>query len=363
MTLRLLWKIVAILFWINALLLTIAVLSPYINPARFWIPAFIGLFFKALFLAALIFFFIYLVSRHLKYTILALVFIIISLPAVFRHLAMHALHKSQAIDQLRIISYNIEGLSYCSIYERDAAAKIVKHIVSQNPDVVCLQELSFAGHCQQMVKKLQQEVGLKFFYTDFNYSYKTTREGSGNGQIVLSRYPLFHFRMVVEAKATSNGAFYVEMKYGKDTLAIINTHLQSIGLTRQELTGGGALTDSEMKKYESGVRKIRKAFETRGLQVDKVKAAADSTPYPLIICGDFNDTPLSYSYKTIADSMQDAFLETGFGLGSTYAGALPFLRIDYILARPAFKVNNFRVLHWRESDHYAIESDISLTRK
>ena len=83
-------------------------------------------------------------------------------------------------------------------------------------------------------------------------------------------------------------------------------------------------------------------------------------PYPLIMCGDFNDTPLSYAYKKISNDLKDAFVYAGYGLGNTYSGNLPPVRIDFILHSPSFNSHEFKVHGILLSDHYPVSVFINM---
>jgi endonuclease/exonuclease/phosphatase family metal-dependent hydrolase len=244
--------------------------------------------------------------------------------------------------------------------EAPLAEKITDHLLSVHPDIICLQEVSYYSTCQKLIERLQQNSGLKYFYSDFNLTYKSKKVKSGNGQVILSRYPLFDYEELLKIKATSNGAFSIKAKIGRDTLSIINAHFQSIGLTQQEIRETQTLDNKDMREYKNSLRKFRYAFPMRGRQVDEVKAKIDKIKRRVILCGDFNDTPLSYTYSTLCNNLQDAWLKGGFGLGSTYAGNLPFLRIDYILLSHSLQVQQCKVMHWPESDHYALMCDIKI---
>jgi len=84
------------------------------------------------------------------------------------------------------------------------------------------------------------------------------------------------------------------------------------------------------------------------------------SPYPVILAGDFNDTPESYIYNQITRDFKDAFVESAGGLGYSYAGAIPMLRIDFTFIDPSFTALNHRVVHKKYSDHYPIISTIGI---
>ena len=90
------------------------------------------------------------------------------------------------------------------------------------------------------------------------------------------------------------------------------------------------------------------------------KVFIKKSPYPVLVVGDFNDTPQSYTYAQIADNLQDAFAKKGFGLGITYGGIVPALRIDYILASPSLPILSHRIFKKEYSDHYPIVAELGI---
>ena len=77
-------------------------------------------------------------------------------------------------------------------------------------------------------------------------------------------------------------------------------------------------------------------------------------PYSVILSGDFNDTPSSYIYNQLNDYLTDSFIKKGSGLSRTYAGNIPYLRIDYVFASDNFTVNQYSRELYYYSDHFPV---------
>jgi endonuclease/exonuclease/phosphatase family metal-dependent hydrolase len=118
--------------------------------------------------------------------------------------------------------------------------------------------------------------------------------------------------------------------------------------------------DSMLFASKSLAKKLKYAFSRRGYQADTVRRNLDASPYPLIVCGDFNDVPNSYAYFRIKGNRQDAFIAKNFGIGRTYVRISPTLRIDYILSSENFKVLQSRKIVNPYSDHYPVIADLLL---
>ena len=118
-------------------------------------------------------------------------------------------------------------------------------------------------------------------------------------------------------------------------------------------------TETDIEKSKNVIIKFKNAFLKRQVQADRVRAEIDKSPYPVIVCGDFNDVPNSYPYETIRKGLQDAFVKKGAGIGRTFSGISPTLRIDYIFVDRKFSVNQFIRIPKKLSDHFPIITDIS----
>jgi endonuclease/exonuclease/phosphatase family metal-dependent hydrolase len=110
----------------------------------------------------------------------------------------------------------------------------------------------------------------------------------------------------------------------------------------------------DIKEMREIASKLKSAFQTRAGQVREIKNIIDKTPYRVIICGDFNDTPVSYSYQKLRGDFNDAFVSSGSGFGRTYIGKLPSFRIDNIFHSDNFKSYNFQAYDFRASDHLPV---------
>ena len=148
-----------------------------------------------------------------------------------------------------------------------------------------------------------------------------------------------------------------------DTVRVFNIHLASIRLQESDI---GFVLNPDFNDQKSFTNqsatiyaKLTDAFVLRELQMKNVISDINSCPYPIILCGDFNDTPSSYVYTSLNKHLTDTFIIKGNKLSRTYAGNIPFLRIDYIFTSKHFKVNYFERVKKNYSDHFPLISIIS----
>jgi len=117
--------------------------------------------------------------------------------------------------------------------------------------------------------------------------------------------------------------------------------------------------EKELKKgFRTIYQRLSEAFVKRSVQTKKVLAHIGKSPYPSIVCGDFNDSPISFCYHSFSDQLIDSFKEAGNGIGNSYAGTMPSYRIDYIFHSPEFKASRYATLKDKLSDHYPVTVEI-----
>jgi endonuclease/exonuclease/phosphatase family metal-dependent hydrolase len=140
--------------------------------------------------------------------------------------------------------------------------------------------------------------------------------------------------------------------------------LQSIRFGQEDYKFINQIGYNIEEENTNGIKKIlsrlKIAFTKRASQAESVAASIRNSNHPVVLCGDFNDTPSSYSYKTISENLCDAFRESGSGLGTTYAGPFPAFRIDFILHSPQIKSFEYTTISQKLSDHFPISCILNL---
>lgn len=354
---------------IVVLLFLVACLAPYVSPETWWPISFITLFFPVLLLALVLFFICWLLFDY-KYCLLPMIPIVIGWKSISAFIAFnYPSREKQYADlpgSLNVMSYNVAQFGLYrekdSKYNREAMFALIK---KQEMDVVCFQDFYTSEKKNDFNNRedISREMKLpyRYFSSDFN------RNGMQHwGSIIYSRYPILQADKVkMSTGPRSESLIYADILRDKDTIRIINMHLASYRFDQQDYQS----IEKIRKQEDTGlvatmniVQKMKEAYVGRSRQADIVAAFIRKSPYPVIVCGDFNDTPASYTYFTIRGNLQDAFLRKGSGIGRTFAGLAPTLRIDYIFTDKTFKINSFRRINSSLSDHYPVIANLSIQK-
>lgn len=341
-----------LLFWIllvAGLAVVLSYLSVFISPRVSEIPMFFGYYYIPLVALNVVLLFVAL-FRH-SYS--AFIPIVALLPAIFHSdlFVKFGTEEKAAVEKgaVRIMTYNVGRYMAAGngVSSEVAARQILNLIVQNNPDIVCLQE--FITRDTSLISSQ---------LPDYPYRCGHFFHGSSYfGNITLSRYPIVGDTTITFTGST-NLCVKSDIAVGADVVSVFNCHLESYstsftsvikrltkkGYFKEEFVNiHGHLGDATMKRTE---------------QVRKIQAVEAGNPYPSVICGDFNDTPVSYTYRQLNKGRKDTFSEAGDGFSSTYSVLWPLLRIDYILIPEEFGCADHKVLRVPFSDHYPVISTI-----
>ena len=207
-------------------------------------------------------------------------------------------------------------------------------------------------------------------FTDYLYSYSLKDDFDNYhhfGRLIFSKLPIINKQTVVNYPNDYNATFqYVDVLKDNDTIRIFNVHLQSLKFTQANLSyldKAGLNSDSNITESKSIISKMKTGFIKRSIQANFIKDEINHSPYPVIVCGDFNDVPNSYAYETIGAGLQDAFVKKGSGIARTFSSISPTLRIDNIFSDKKFTVLQFTRVKKLLSDHFPIFADLILSHK
>ena len=228
---------------------------------------------------------------------------------------------------LKVLTYNVR-----SFIDDDGARcldSVVSLVKALNPDIVCFQEMGFADLADSLLRPLNH--------------LPRSLSRAALSPAVYSRYPIVRAHRV----DTMKNFVWADLKIGDDTVRIFNNHLHTTAIRRDDNTyieNREFLGDEDMGKLRSMVTRLSENNKQRAAQADSVARMIAESPYPVIVCGDFNDTPVSYTYRTVSRGLKDAFREAGRGYSHTYRGFFDMLRIDYVLCSDEFEPLSYEVI-------------------
>lgn len=345
-----------ILLFVNvcfALTLLMAYLAVHVNPEDFALPAFFGLAYPYLLLINIILAVIW--AMLLKFEAFISIIVIAIGFTHFTNFIKLSKSEGDNANTIKVLSYNVHLFNY---FENKNSAisekKVIAFIKSQEPDILCLQEFFALGNSAQKELEFKKALGSKY------YSHmKVLTKGKNRffGIATFSKYPIIKKGEIIHPNSSSL-SIYTDVLIQKDTFRIYNNHLLSFRLKRMDQSFIDKITTSDDRQTMNDVKSLsvslKKGFVQRSQQSQVVKDHINKSPFPVIVAGDFNDTPVSYSYRKIRKGLFDSFVQSGYGAGFTYKGNYPPNRIDYILYDNALTSINFEIIKLTYSDHYPI---------
>lgn len=310
--------------------LVIAYLTPYVSPSTFGSLTIVGIFAPILYAAVAVCMLLWLVTGRWKTALLVSIFLI---PGAFRitdfyNIAfMREVEQKHSRNDITLLTYNVRGF-----YDDDAKRSvrgIVDYIDAMEAlDVACFQEFDTTASDIESLDSLMEARKLIYKHDVKEF-----------GDVVLrsySRYPIIASGDIAGENRGTSQWVDVVVKRGiertADTLRVFNNHLHTMSISAndsEDIAEGKILQDGD--RMRSIVDRIANNSTIRVDHVDTLDMVVRNTPYEHVICGDFNDTPMSYVYGRLVESHSDAFVEVGKGYGYTFRPMYGTLRIDYVL--------------------------------
>lgn len=273
------------------------------------------------------------------------------------------LNTKSSIEQantINLLSYNVRLFNiFNHSKDKNAREKIFELISDKKPDLCCLQELYIDNKKGISLEELKQ----KLSSTPYSNIAWADRFGKNKhyGIATFSKFPMVN-KGVIRYPDSKNISIYSDIAFIEDTIRIYNNHLQSVRFIKRNID---FLVNLDLQSEEETILELRdissrlkNAYIKRAKQADILSKHIENSPYPVIVCGDFNDTPVSYTYRKIKGDLNDAFTVSGKGLGNTYSGTFPKVRIDYIFYSDEFSGFNYQTIKVEYSDHYPISCSL-----
>lgn len=336
-------KIVYFLNILVAILTLVGYVLPFLAPRIFPFLSVLTLGLPFLLMLNILFFFYWILQVRRQVFLSAFILLVgIGFVSKWYKFSPNTLTETQS--DFSLMSYNVRLFNKYKWLDSDSVLPNIKNFIyTQDPDILCIQEFSDIGENQFEAYKHKY-----IYYVNKNKTF---------GHAIFSKFPIIH-QGVISFENSNNNVIFADIIKDKDTLRVYSMHLQSIQITKDI-----AQIEQELSQEKSEIifRKIAKAFTEQQEQATIFKEHKEQCHYPIIICGDMNNSSFSYVYRSIKGNLNDAFEQAGNGFGKSYHFKYYPARIDYIFADKTLKIKEFKTFNQEEnSDHYPIKARFSL---
>lgn len=361
---KLIYKILKYLNFIFIVALLLSYLSVFVSPAKVWILAFFGLAYPYL-LIINVFFLILWIAKQKIFLIFPLIAILLGWNYLntYIRIPLNNKHPNKASIEtsFNLLSFNVRSFDLYQWSEKETTKdEIFQFINHQNFEIICFQDFFTRNIGALTEEDIQKKINQKY-QPHIEYSVESANQNLGIA--TFSKYPIVN-RGVIKFNKSFNASIYTDIVIKNDTLRIFNIHLQSIRFNEDNykfITNSKSLKEEEkLKEIKDISTRLRDAFIKRANQAETLSRHIKKSPYPVILCGDFNDVPVSYTYHTLRKNLKDSFVRAGRGIGSTYIGKFPSFRIDYIFYSDELECNSFNIHNVNLSDHYPLTGEFYL---
>ncbi|HKP32282.1 MAG TPA: endonuclease/exonuclease/phosphatase family protein [Chitinophagaceae bacterium] len=359
---------------IFGVLFLLACANSFLPPKTYWFIALLGLVFPVL-LVLMIGFLIFWTVMRSRWAFLSLFLLLFGwfhVRAFYAFNLKPSFKEEKKPGSLRVITWNVHYLDQMyrpNQQKQSQREPITNFLKQQNADVICMQEFFESQKPQFLanIEFMKKEFGMPYhFFVD---DYRQPKNVYQVGPVIFSKYPIVSTNRNEYSHSSLNAVeslINADIDVNGTIVRVYTTHLQSVVFRKKEYRNIERIKnveDSLLEASRSIVNKLKQAYTFRGGQARLVRQELNKCPYPLIVCGDFNDVPNSFTYFHIKGDLQDAFLQRGFGIGRTYASLSPTLRIDYMFASRDFKVLQCKKVELPFSDHYPVIADLELAKQ
>jgi len=296
--------------------LLLSYIAPYTSPEAFWPIAFFGLAYPFLLLVNLLFAMLWILKKRKLFWV-SLISIIIGYEFIGNTFQINFSKDKNGEKGIGVLSYNVRIFDlYNWRNNKDSRDKIFDLLDREAPDILCLQEFFYSEKKRYFntLDTLAQFLKAGNHHAEYT---KTLWDTDHWGIVTFSTYPIINKGRLNFQTGSNNICIYTDIKVNSDTFRVYNMHLASIHFGDKDYKTVDNINKSGTLEI---LKKLKRAFQKRAVQADLIAKHLEKSPYPIILCGDFNDSPISYAYQKISKGLLDAFVESGNGLGGIQAG-------------------------------------------
>ena len=343
------WDIVLRVFAIvAAVALLLACLSHFLTPVRYPVLLYFGLYFIPLMLLNLLILLIALLRRRLTLFI-PLVALIPTLFLADRYIKIGHEEAPLSGPGVSVLTYNIGryGAGGRKVSPNESVSGIRQFLSEQDAGIVCLQEFA-----------VKDTNALSPYLPAYPYSAHHLFKGNRSfGNVTLSKYPIVRTEALT-FPGSRNLSLVTDIDVDGTVVRVYNCHLESYSISFTTLLKKLFHKDTFTDEVAQVHGRVREATIRRAEQVESLLRSEAASDVPCLVCGDFNDTPVSYTYRKLCQTKKDSFVESGSGFSSTYSLLWPMIRIDYILLPPEFASARHETVRIPWSDHYPVTTQV-----
>ncbi len=341
----------------GAILLTIISLvifyMPEISPRSFWYSSFLGLLIPVMLIVLVLSFFYWAFKRNVLLLVPVLL-LLVHWKLIQRTITFSS--ETSKKEEFSVLSYNIRLFNvYPQFADKtfSTTRKIIDFVKKSEADVLCLQE--FYNDPKDTLFNTIHRIKKKYPYFYFSETYRN-HLGGAFGMVIFSKFPIKSSGKVVFQEGSNNQTIYADIKLPQATVRVYNMHLQSMSINDKEIAESNFDHKSKTKVMQAFL-KYKNGTINRSIQVDKLVKHVKDSPFKVVVSGDLNDPPYSYTYEKLYDVLTNAFEKKGNGFGTTFNGQLPLLRIDQQFCDTNLEVASFATLsNITFTDHFPIKA-------
>lgn len=319
--------------------------SDRINPVEHSFWANVGLAFPV-FLAVNLGFLVFFLFVRKKYALVSFLGLLACYQPIRNYCPLNV-PRDVPPGALKVLSYNVHNFAADNAPE-DTPNPILDYVINSDADIVCLQEATLNRAILEAVKGV------------YDHCDSVFHPSRGDCLVLMSKYPIVA-KDRIEYKSKGNLSAAFKVKIGRDTVTVVNNHFETTGLSKADRAGfkqmmkGNSGKDTIKAESRRLAIKLGESVRIRAPQVDAVAGYVKDCRGPVILCGDFNDSPISYARHTLADVLVDCYVATGNGPGISYHHNAFFVRIDNIMCSRHWHPYRCKVdSSIGYSDHYPI---------
>ncbi len=342
-------KTIFILNIVLTVLTFIAYILPFLAPKLFPLLSVLTLFMPLMLILNLLFFFYWAIQLK-KQILLSGLVLLIGITFINKFYKFSTPEYTKEAEDFSIMSYNVRLFNKFEWSDKKTVPVEISDFVKENdPSILCIQEFSNVPD---------------FDYKMFKYKFISSKGRKiKTGQAIFSKFRIIDTGSIVFPNS-DNRAVFADIMKGNDTIRVYNMHLQSIRITPDVREINDDINEIDQKKSEMMFKRISKAFRQQQLQAELIMKHKKECKYPIIICGDMNNSAFSYVYRNIRGDLNDSFEEAGDGFGKTYDFKYYPARIDYIFVDKKYAIKKFQNFpEIIDSDHFPILAIISGKQK